>query len=79
MMSPRRVTFFTWLGGELITVPQFPAWLCDVCGRRDYDEKALQWLNMILNPNAGAPTPNRRRTTPPPHPPVNRPRLIPDS
>jgi YgiT-type zinc finger domain-containing protein len=28
------VTYFTWLGDELITVPDFPAWRCDVCGRR---------------------------------------------
>jgi YgiT-type zinc finger domain-containing protein len=68
IMQPRQLTYFTWLGDELITVPHFPAWICDVCGKREYDEKAIQWLNMILDPNAGKPTTNRRRTPPPPRP-----------
>jgi YgiT-type zinc finger domain-containing protein len=79
VMLPRRITYFTWLGGELITVPLFPAWICDVCGRREYDEKAIQWLNMILDPNAGKPTVSNRRTPPPPRPPAGAPRPISDS
>ncbi len=62
MMRMRFITYFTWLGEELITVPNFPAWICDVCGRREYDEKAISWLSMLLNPNAGRPT--RKRTAP---------------
>ena len=38
------ITYFTWLGDELITVPNFPAWICDVCGKREYDERAIHWL-----------------------------------
>ncbi len=49
------VTYFTWLGDELITVPDFPAWRCDVCGRREYDLHALNQLSLLLNPNAGRP------------------------
>lgn len=77
IMQPRRITYFTWLGGELITVPSFPAWVCDMCGRREYDERAIQWLNMILDPNAGKPTQPNRRTPPIPrthpriHPPLS--------
>jgi YgiT-type zinc finger domain-containing protein len=55
-MHRHYVTYFTWLGDELITVPDFPAWVCDVCGRREYDPYALSQLNMLLNPNAGKPT-----------------------
>jgi YgiT-type zinc finger domain-containing protein len=55
-MHPRYVTYFTWLGGELITVPDFPAWVCDVCGRRDYDPQALRQLSLLLNPAAGKPS-----------------------
>jgi YgiT-type zinc finger domain-containing protein len=55
-MNRHYVTYFTWLGEELITVPDFPAWVCDVCGRREYDPYALNQLNMLLNPNAGKPT-----------------------
>ncbi len=56
MMLLRFVTYFTWLAEEPIMVPNFPAWICDVCGRRDYDEKSLSWLTMLLNPDAGKPT-----------------------
>jgi YgiT-type zinc finger domain-containing protein len=62
------ITYFTWLGDELVMVPNFPAWICDVCGRRDYDERSIAWLAMLLNPDAGKspktrtplPTPRRR-------------------
>ena len=56
MMQVRYITYFTWLGEELITVPNFPAWVCDVCGRREYDERAISWLTMLLSPNAGKAT-----------------------
>jgi YgiT-type zinc finger domain-containing protein len=56
MVKLRFVTFFTWLGDELITVPNFPAWVCDVCGRREYDDRAVNWLSALLNPDAGHPT-----------------------
>jgi YgiT-type zinc finger domain-containing protein len=60
------LTYFTWLNEELITVPNFPSWVCDVCGRRDYDSRAISWLNTLLSPNAGKrPTPRRRRSRPP--------------
>jgi YgiT-type zinc finger domain-containing protein len=49
----QHLTYFTWLNQELITVPNFPAWVCDVCGRREYDARAINWLNTILNPEAG--------------------------
>ena len=62
VLQMRHLTYFTWLGDQLITVPHFPAWICDVCGRREYDEKAISWLNMILDPNAGRPTKNQHRT-----------------
>jgi len=48
-----RLTYFTWLNQELITVPNFPSWVCDVCGRRVYDARAINWLNAILNPETG--------------------------
>ena len=65
MMQVRYITYFTWLGEELITVPNFPAWICDVCGRREYDERAISWLTMLLSPTAGRPTSKARRLVPP--------------
>jgi YgiT-type zinc finger domain-containing protein len=60
VMRLRFITYFTWLGDELITVPNFPAWICDVCGRREYDEKSISQLTMLLNPDAGKPTGRKR-------------------
>ncbi len=42
------VTYYAWLGNELITVPDFPSWVCDVCGRTEYDEKAVDQLRALL-------------------------------
>ena len=61
----RHITYFTWLGEELITVPEFPAWICDVCGRREYDERSVAWLNMLLSPEAGKPARRLKRTRQP--------------
>lgn len=59
-MHKQYLTYFTWLGEDLITVPNFPAWICDVCGRRLYDNQAVTRLNLLLTPNAGKATPKRR-------------------
>jgi YgiT-type zinc finger domain-containing protein len=55
-MRKKNLTYFTWLGDELITVPNFPAWICDFCGRREYDPQAINRLSLLLNPNAGRPS-----------------------
>jgi len=60
----RFMTYFTWLNDELITVPNFPAWVCDVCGRREYDHRAVSWLNTLLNPEAGSRKKRKRRVSP---------------
>jgi YgiT-type zinc finger domain-containing protein len=59
------LTYFTWLNQELITVPNFPSWVCDVCGRREYDPRAINWLNTLLNPGAGRRASMRRKSLPP--------------
>jgi YgiT-type zinc finger domain-containing protein len=64
----RYMTYFTWLGEELITVHNFPAWVCDVCGKRDYDPRAVKWLNTLLNPETGRTAPRPRG----PYPGVDR-------
>ena len=62
VMHLRHITYFTWLSEELVTVPNFPAWVCDMCGQREYDEQAISWLTMLLSPNAGKPTRRFKRT-----------------
>jgi YgiT-type zinc finger domain-containing protein len=61
MMRLNFITYFTWLDEEVITVPNFPAWVCDVCGRREYDEKAVNWLSTLLNPDAGHAASTQKR------------------
>jgi YgiT-type zinc finger domain-containing protein len=63
------ITYLTWLADELITVPDFPAWVCDVCGRRDYDPQAISWLNVLLNARSSHPKRRKKRG----HHPQNRP------
>jgi YgiT-type zinc finger domain-containing protein len=53
VMNLHFITYFTWLDQELVMVPNFPAWVCDVCGRREYDNRAVNWLSTLLSPNAG--------------------------
>jgi len=50
MMRKTRATYFTWIGEDLITVPDFPAWVCDICGRREFDVQALNHLELLLSP-----------------------------
>lgn len=64
VMRLRYITYFTWLNEELVTVPNFPAWVCDVCGRREYDNRAISWLNTLLNPSTGKRPLARRRNKP---------------
>ena len=64
-------TLMTWLGNELITVPNFPAWVCDMCGNRTFDNHALAQLSLLLNPEAG--TPIQPMMPPAQNPPVNPP------
>lgn len=67
-------TLMTWLGDDLIMVPNFPTWVCDMCGHRNYDTHALAHLSILLNPDAGTPVessgksinPNLPSNTPPP-------------
>jgi YgiT-type zinc finger domain-containing protein len=64
-VSLQHVAYLTWLSGELITVPDFPAWICDMCGLREYDQRALSWLNIILSPDTGRmQQPSRPQTQP---------------
>jgi YgiT-type zinc finger domain-containing protein len=75
MMRLQFITYFTWLDEELVTVPNFPAWVCDVCGKREYDERAVNWLTTLLSPNAGQTTltSRRQRRIPPARRGQNRP------
>jgi len=65
VMHVRYITYFTWLDEELVSVPNFPAWMCDLCRRREYDQRAIAWLTTILNPETGKPAASPPRLHPP--------------
>ena len=67
------VTFAHWFEGQFITIPGFPAWVCDACGAREYDAAALEQLELILGPEAdfrreAAQRARRTQTAPRPKP-----------
>lgn len=65
------VSYLTRLRGQVVTVPDFPAWVCDVCGRREYDEAAIAELRAMLE--SGSPPHRRIRRQPrPPAPSPSR-------
>ena len=47
-LKPRRAFFFTLQDGQPICVPDFPSWVCDLCGFLQYDPNALIELRVML-------------------------------
>jgi YgiT-type zinc finger domain-containing protein len=76
LLKLKKSTYFTWLGSELISVPDFPTWICDVCGNNIYDESAVNRLNFLLSSNVGKPISSDNRPAQPrgnfPRPPQRR-------
>lgn len=72
-LTLRRMVYARWYGAQFVTVPNFPSWVCDVCGALEYDRAALEQVRMILGREArSAPEPARRPASAPataPHPP----------
>ena len=59
-MRQTTVTYFAFLGTRLITVPDFHAWVCDMCGKCEYDLEALDNLALLLCPQDADLPANRR-------------------
>ena len=62
-LQSRPVACYATVRGLVVTIPSFPAWVCDVCRYCEYDEVALEELRSILGPAAdlpGAQTHHRR-------------------
>jgi YgiT-type zinc finger domain-containing protein len=57
-IKQKRITLSTVVSGHLLTVPNFPAWQCDVCHAFMYDPKALSELNGMLKAS-GSPQARR--------------------
>ena len=61
LIQRKKGTYYTWIENELVIVPDFPCWVCDVCGHRDWDQNAVLQLGMLLSPTAGTNTFDRVR------------------
>jgi YgiT-type zinc finger domain-containing protein len=51
-LQPRLAALAVWVDEAFITLPDFPAWVCDVCGKCEYDGEALEHLQTVLGPQA---------------------------
>lgn len=47
-LQPRATSYVRWLGDRLLVVHRVPAVVCDVCGERAYDDRAIQHLQRLL-------------------------------
>jgi YgiT-type zinc finger domain-containing protein len=61
-LQPKNVVFAHWFEGQFIVIPNFPGWVCDICGAREYDAAALDRLEMSLGPEADFRREAARRT-----------------
>ncbi len=60
-LSLQRVVYARWYGEHFVTIPNFPSWVCDVCGSLEYDGNALEQVRLVLGREAGAPPEAARR------------------
>jgi len=49
LMRIEHQTYFTRIRGEMITVPDFPVWICIICGYQEYDAQAVAWFQQLLD------------------------------
>jgi hypothetical protein len=57
------LTYFTFARGRMITLPDFPAWECDICKKCEYDVDALDQLALLLHPPIQHGRPSQRGKT----------------
>jgi hypothetical protein len=62
-MQPRKVYFFDMHKGKPVGIPNVPAWVCDVCRYREYDDIALSDMLMAF----GRQQPSRPEPRKPDH------------
>jgi len=75
-MRPITVTYFSFARGRMITLPDFPAWECDICKKCEYDVDALDRLTLLLHPPIQHRRPSQRGKnavdSPSPNSPVSK-------
>jgi len=58
-------TYYAWIGDTLVTVPDFPCWVCDSCNHFQFDQKAIGQLKIILKDDVGGSMENLKKSTQP--------------
>jgi YgiT-type zinc finger domain-containing protein len=64
-LKPANVTYMNQYGETVVSAQKIPAWTCDVCGETEFDESALQRMELLLGqsllpPNRYRPAPARK-------------------
>jgi YgiT-type zinc finger domain-containing protein len=42
------VPYIQWVNGQIMVIPNAPAYSCDICGYMEYDVHFMQKLNQLL-------------------------------
>lgn len=49
-LHKQHITYMNWHTGLFVSVPNMPAWLCDVCANCEIDADAINRLMPLLGP-----------------------------
>lgn len=60
ILQPRRVTYASRLGDQLLMLPDIHVYICDVCGESLYDPEAMARIEMLLGVDMASSAPSRR-------------------
>jgi YgiT-type zinc finger domain-containing protein len=50
ILQRKSITYANWHAGHFVTVPNTPAWQCDVCAYCEVEAEAIQRLLVLLGP-----------------------------
>ncbi len=59
LLQPRRVTYASRLGDQLLILPDIHVYICDVCGESLYDPETIARIEMLLGVDIAASAPSR--------------------
>ncbi|NWF69337.1 MAG: YgiT-type zinc finger protein [Chloroflexi bacterium] len=54
---PVTLTYTRLYQGTLLSVPDMPAWTCDICGLQEYDQQMLGQLERLIGQGSLPPRP----------------------
>lgn len=60
--QPLNAPYLLPLGSQMMVIPDAPAYSCDVCGFRTFDEEFLHAIHSLLTQAAAQPPRPKRRT-----------------